>query len=83
MGPPELVELKKQLEDLEIKGYIQRSLSLWGCRTILMQKKDKPSHSVIEYHLLNLHTIKNKYPLPRINDCAKVFSKMDLRMGYH
>ena len=89
MGPTELVELKKQLEELESKGYIQPSSSPWGCPTILVKKKDKTSRLVVDYRPVNLHTIKNKYPLPRINDLfdqlagAKVFSKMDLRMGYH
>ena len=89
MGPPELVELKKQLEELESKGYIQPSSSPWGRPTILVKKKDKTSRLVVDYRPVNLRTIKNKYPLPRINDLfdqlvgAKVFSKMDLRMGYH
>jgi hypothetical protein len=89
MDPKELVELKRQLEELESKGHIQPSTSPWGCPTLFVKKRDKTERLVVDYRPLNKKTIKNKYPLPRINDLfdqlagAKVFSKLDLRSGYH
>jgi hypothetical protein len=70
------------------KGFIQPSSSLWGCTTIFV-KKDKTLRLYVDYRPLNEVTIKNKYPLPRIVLLfdqlagAKVFSKIDLRSGYH
>jgi hypothetical protein len=89
MGPSELAELKKQLEDLEKLGFIQPSTSPWGSPTIFVKKRDKTDRLVNDYRDINAKTIKNKYPLPRINDLfdqlagAVVFSKLDLRSGYH
>ena len=89
MNPLEYVELKKQLKDLEDKGYIRPSSSPWGCPAMFVDKKDKSQRLVVDYRPLNEVTIKNKYPLPRIDDLfdqlnrAKVFSKIDLRLGYH
>src|SRR3954467_15789571 len=90
MPPHEIVELKKQLEELEGKGYIQPSTSSWGCPTIFVKKRDTNIlRLVVGYRPLNAVTIKNKYPLHRINDLsdqlngATVFYKMDLRSGYH
>ena len=90
MPPEELAELKKQLEELEGKGFIQPSTSSWGCPGLFVKKKDTTvPRLVVDYRPLNASTIKNKYPLPRINDLfdqlsgATVFSKMDLRSGYH
>ena len=90
MPPEELAELKKQLEELEGKGFIQPSTSSWGCPGLFVKKKDTTiPRLVVDYRPLNAATIKNKYPLPRINDLfdqlsgATVFSKMDLRSGYH
>ena len=71
------------------KGYIQRSSSPWGAPVLLVEKKDKSLRMVVDYQALNEVTIKNKYPLPMINDLfdqlqgSKVFSKIDLRSGYH
>ena len=71
------------------KRYIRRSSSPWGALVLLVEKKDKSLRMVVDYHALNEVTIKNKYPLPMINDLfdqlqgAKVFSKIDLRSGYH
>ena len=71
------------------KGYIRPSSSPWGCLVLLVEKKDGSLRMVVDYHVLNEVTIKNKYPLPMINDLfdqlqgAKVFSKIDLRSGYH
>src|SRR3954462_10771732 len=90
MPPHEIVELKKQLEELEGKEYIQPSTSSWGFPTIFVKKRDTNiPRLVVDYRPLNAVTVKNKYPLPRINDLfdqlsgATIFSKMDLRARYH
>jgi hypothetical protein len=89
MPPNELVELKKQLQELLDKGYIRPSTSPWGCPALFVKKKDQNLRLCVDYRLLNAVTIKNKYPLPRIDILfdqlfgAKVFSKIDLRSGYH
>jgi hypothetical protein len=89
MPPAELAELKKQLQDLLDKGFIYPSTSPWGCLALFVKKKDESLRLCIDYHPLNAETIKNKYPLPRIDVLfdqlveAKVFSKIDLRSGYH
>ena len=89
MAPPELEEMKKQLTSLLEKGYIRPSSSPWGCLALFVTKKDHSLRMVIDYWTLNVRTIKNKYPLPRIDDLldqlrgAKYFSKIDLRSGYH
>ena len=88
MSVDELTELKKQLDELISKGYIRPSASPWGS-PILFVKKDGSMRMCIDYRNLNAVTIKNKYPLPRIDDLldqlrgAKYFSKIDLRSGYH
>jgi hypothetical protein len=80
----ELAELKTQLQELLDKGFIQPSSSPWGCPAIFMKKKDKTLRLCVDYRPLNEVTIKNKYPLPRIDLLfdqlagAKVFSKIDL-----
>ncbi|KAK1662686.1 hypothetical protein QYE76_050845 [Lolium multiflorum] len=89
MGPKELKELKEQLDDLEQKGFIQESVSPWGSHVIFVDKRDGGRRMCGDYRNLNNVTIKNKYPLPRIQDLfdqvrgAGVFSKIDLRSGYH
>jgi hypothetical protein len=71
------------------KGLIHPSSSLWGCPTFFIPKKDKKLHLCVDYRPLNAVTIKNKYPLPRIDILfdqlvgAQMFSKIDLRSGYH
>jgi hypothetical protein len=71
------------------KGYIHPSSSPWGAPVIFVEKKDGTQRMCVDYRALNEVTIKNKYPLPRIEDLfdqlkgAKVFSKIDLRSGYH
>jgi hypothetical protein len=88
MPPTELAELKKQLQELLDKGFIRPSTSPWGCPALFV-KKDGSLRLCIDYCPLNAMTIKNKYPLPRIVVLfdqlvrAKVFSKIDLRSGYH
>jgi hypothetical protein len=89
MPPNELAELKIQLGELLQKGLIHPSSSPWGCPAIFVKKKDQSLHMCVEYRPLNAVTIKNKYPLPRIDilfdqlSKAKVFSKIDLRSRYH
>jgi hypothetical protein len=89
MGPKELVELKEQLYELEQKGFIQESILPWGTLVISVDKWDGGRRMCGDYRNLNNVTIKNKYPLPRIQDLfdqvrgARVFSKIDLQSGYH
>ena len=89
MAPTELIELKKEVEDLLEKQFIRPSVSPWGALVLLVKKKDGGSRLCVDYRQLNKLTIKNKYPLPRIDDLmdqlhvASVFSKIDLRSGYH
>ncbi|XP_018855499.2 uncharacterized protein K02A2.6-like, partial [Juglans regia] len=89
MAPAELKELKTQLQELVDKGFIQPSTSPWGAPVLFVKKKDGTLRMCIDYRELNKVTIKNKYPLPRIDDLfdqlqgAAVFSKIDLRSGYY
>jgi hypothetical protein len=77
------------LKDLLDKGYIRPISSPWGCPALFMKKKDESLRLCVDYRLLNVITIKNKYPLPHIDILfdqltgAQVFSKIDLRSGYH
>ena len=89
MTTQELVELKFQLEELLKKGLIFPSVSPWGAPVIFVKKKDDSLRLCIDYRQLKKVTIKNRYPLPRIDDLfdqvkgARVFSKIDLKSGYH
>src|SRR3954465_9224130 len=89
MAPCELAELKIQLEALLAKGFIRPSSLPWGCPVLFVTKNDGTKRMCVDYRPVNLVTIKNKYPLLRINDLydqlagSSVFSKMDLRLGYH
>jgi hypothetical protein len=89
MGPKELVELKAQIDELEEKGFIRESVSPWGTPVIFVDKRDRGRRMCGDYRNLNNVIIKNKYPLPRIQDLfdqvkgSGVFSKIDLRSGYH
>nr|AAX95936.1 retrotransposon protein, putative, Ty3-gypsy sub-class [Oryza sativa Japonica Group]ABA93392.2 retrotransposon protein, putative, Ty3-gypsy subclass [Oryza sativa Japonica Group] len=89
MAAKELAEVKKQVDEQLQKGYIRPSTSPWGAPVIFVEKKDKTKRMCVDYRALNEVTIKNKYPLPWIDDLfdqlkgAKVFSKIDLRSGYH
>jgi hypothetical protein len=89
MSPVEMKELKIQLQGLLDRGYIRPSTSPWGCSALFMEKKDKELHLCVDYQPLNAITIKNKYPLPRIDILfdqlggAQVFSKIDVRSSYH
>ena len=68
MAPAEFKELKLQLKDITDKGFIQQSISLWGAPLLFLKKKDGTLSMCIDYQELNKVTIKNKYPLPRIDD---------------
>ncbi|KAA0033475.1 pol protein [Cucumis melo var. makuwa] len=89
MAPAELKELKVQLQELLNKGFIRPSVSPWGVPVLFVKKKDGSMRLCIDYRELNKVTVKNRYPLPRIDDLfdqlqgATVFSKIDLRSGYH
>jgi hypothetical protein len=89
MAATELAELKKQLSELEQKGYIRPSSSPWGALVLFVKKKYGSMRLCVDYQALNEVTIKNKYPLPRIDDLfdqlkgVKYFSKIDLRSGYY
>jgi hypothetical protein len=89
MTPKELAKLKIQLKELLDKGYIHSSSSHWGCPALFVKKKDRSLRLCVDYGPLNAITIKNKYPLSRIDILfdqlagAKVFSKVDLHSSYH
>jgi hypothetical protein len=89
MTSKELTELMDQLNKLLDKGYIRLSSSPWGCPALFVKKKDQSLRLCVDYQHLNVVTVKNKYPLPRIDILfdqlagAKVFSKVDLRLGSH
>ena len=85
MSPIELVKLKKQLEELLDKQFVRPNMSLWGAPVLLVKKKNGTMRMCVDYRQLNKVAIKNKYPLPRIDDLmdqlvgACVFSKIDFR----
>ncbi|WVZ63289.1 hypothetical protein U9M48_012931 [Paspalum notatum var. saurae] len=90
MAPDELKELKTQLQEQLDKGFIRPSSSPWGCPALFVEKKDQGGKRLcVDYRPLNAVTVKNKYPLPHIDILfdqlggATVFSKIDLRFGYH
>ena len=89
MAPTELKELKTQLQELLDKGFVRPSVSPWGAPVLFVKKKDGTLRMCIDYRQINKVTVKNKYPLPRIEDLfdqlrgASVFSKIDLRSGYY
>ena len=89
MTPVELQELRVQLQELLDKGFIRPSTSPWSAPVLFAKKKDKTLRLFIDYKQLNRVTIKNRYPLPRIDDLfdqlrgARVYSKINLRISYH
>jgi hypothetical protein len=89
MSMPKLKELQMQLEVLLKNWYIHPSVSPWGAPVLFVKKKDGTLMLCIDFRQLNKVIVKNKYPLPRIDDLfdhlrgAKIFSKIDLRLGYH
>ncbi|GKA86223.1 putative reverse transcriptase domain-containing protein [Tanacetum coccineum] len=88
-GLPPQRQLSEQLQEFQDKGFIRPSHSPWGAPVLFVKKKDASLHMCIDYRELNKLTVKNRYPLPRIDDLfdqlqgARYFSKIDLRSGYH
>nr|GEW37340.1 putative reverse transcriptase domain-containing protein [Tanacetum cinerariifolium] len=89
LAPFEMKELADQLQELFDKGFIRPSSSPWGALVLFVKKKDRSFRMGIDYRELNKLTVKNRYPLPRIDDLfdqlqgSSVYSKIDLRSGYH
>ena len=89
MAPAELRELKAQLEELLSKGFIRPSISPWEAPVLFVKRKDGSLQLCIDYRQLNRVTIRNQYPLPRIDELfdqlqgSRVYSEIDLRSGYH
>ncbi|GJU47227.1 putative reverse transcriptase domain-containing protein [Tanacetum coccineum] len=89
LAPSEMRELSVQLQELLEKGFIRPSSSPWGAPVLFVKKKDGSFRMCIDYRELNKLTVKNRYPLPRIDDLfdqlqgSSVYSKIDLRSGYH
>ena len=89
MAPAELKEMKEKFKYLLDKCFIRPSISPWGALVLIVRKKDGSLRMCIDYRQLNKVIIKNKYPIPRIDDLfdqlqgASHFSKIDLRSGYH
>ncbi|GJX37997.1 putative reverse transcriptase domain-containing protein [Tanacetum coccineum] len=89
LAPSEMKELSDQLKELSDKGFIRPSSSPWGAPILFVKKTDGSFRMCIDYQELNKLTVKNRYPLPRIDDLfdqlqgSSVYSKIDLRSGYH
>ncbi|GJT09230.1 putative reverse transcriptase domain-containing protein [Tanacetum coccineum] len=89
LAPSEVKELSKQLQELSDKGFIRPSSSPWGAPILFVKKKDGSFRMCIDYRELNKLTVKNRYPLPRIDDLfdqlqgSGIYSKIDLRSRYH
>jgi hypothetical protein len=89
MSPKDSLELKKQLDDLIAHGFIVPSTSAFGDPVLFVKKKDGSMRMCVDYRALNKITIRDKSGLPRMDELfdrvlgAKVFSKLDLRSGYH
>ncbi|GKB79040.1 putative reverse transcriptase domain-containing protein [Tanacetum coccineum] len=89
LAPSEMKELSEQLQELFEKGFIRPSSSPWGALVLFIKKKDGSFRMCIDYRELNKLTVKNRYPLPRIDNLfdqlqgSSIYSKIDLRSGYH
>ncbi|GKA45416.1 putative reverse transcriptase domain-containing protein, partial [Tanacetum coccineum] len=89
LAPTKMQELSNQLKELQDKGFIRLSFSPWGAPVLFVKKKDGSFRMCIDYRELNKLTIKNHYPLPRIDDLfdqlqgSQYFLKIDLHSGYH
>ncbi|GJW35392.1 putative reverse transcriptase domain-containing protein [Tanacetum coccineum] len=89
LAPLEMQELSNQLQELANQGFIRPSTSPWGAPILFVKKKDGSFRMCIDYRELNKLTVRNRYPLPRIDDLfeqlqgSSVYSKIDLRLGYH
>ncbi|GJV18142.1 putative reverse transcriptase domain-containing protein [Tanacetum coccineum] len=89
LAPSKIKELSEQLQEPSDKGFIRPSSSPWGAPVLFVKKKDGSFRMCIDYRELNKLTVKNRYPLPRIDDLfdqlqgSSIYSKIDLRLGYH
>ncbi|GKF33793.1 hypothetical protein Tco_0106993, partial [Tanacetum coccineum] len=89
LSPSEMQELSNQLQELADRGFIRPSTLPWGAPILFVKKKDGSFRMCIDYWELNKCTVKDSYPLPRIDDIfdplqgSNVYSKIDLRSGYH
>ncbi|GKE34515.1 putative reverse transcriptase domain-containing protein, partial [Tanacetum coccineum] len=89
LAPSEMQKLSNQLQELADRGFIRPSTSPWGALVLYVKKKDGSFKMCIDYRKLNKLTIKNHYPLPKIDDLfdqlqgSSTYSKIDLRLGYH
>ncbi|GJW81533.1 putative reverse transcriptase domain-containing protein [Tanacetum coccineum] len=89
LAPSEMQELSDQLQELADRGFIRPSTSPWGAPVLFVKKKDGSFKMCIDYRELNKLTVKNRYPLPRIDNLfvqlqgSSTYSKIDLRSGYH
>ncbi|GJW26304.1 putative reverse transcriptase domain-containing protein [Tanacetum coccineum] len=89
LAPSEMQELSNQLQELADQGFIRPSTSPWGAPVLFVKKKDGSFRMCIDYRELNKLTVKNRYPLPMIDDLfdqlqgSSTYSKIDLRSGYH
>ncbi|GJW47073.1 putative reverse transcriptase domain-containing protein [Tanacetum coccineum] len=89
LAPSEMKELSEQLQELSDKGFIRPSSSPWGAPVLFVKKKDGSFRMCIDYRELNKLTVKNRYPLPRIDDLfdqlqgSSIYSKINMRSGYH
>ncbi|GKE75801.1 putative reverse transcriptase domain-containing protein, partial [Tanacetum coccineum] len=89
LAPLEMQKLSNQLQELADRGFIRPSASPWGASVLFVKKKDESFRMCIDYRELNKLTVKNRYPLPRIDDLfdqlqgSSVYSKIDLRSGLY
>ncbi|GJY76154.1 putative reverse transcriptase domain-containing protein [Tanacetum coccineum] len=89
LAPAKMQEFSTQLQELSDRGFIRPSSSPWGAPVLFVKKKDGSFRMCIDYRELNKLTVKNRYPLPRIDDLfdqlqgSRVYSKIELRSGYH
>nr|GFB99879.1 putative reverse transcriptase domain-containing protein [Tanacetum cinerariifolium] len=89
LAPSEMKELSNQLQELANRGFIRPSTSPWGAPVLFIKKKDGSFRMCIDYRELNKFNVKNRYPLPRIDDLfyqlqgSSDYSKFNLRSGYH
>ncbi|GKF11730.1 hypothetical protein Tco_0049656 [Tanacetum coccineum] len=89
LAPAEMKELAEQLKELSVKGFIRPSSTPWGAPILFVKKKDGSFRMCFDYRELNKLIVKNRYPLPRIDDLfnqlqgSSIYSKINLRSGYH